>query len=121
MRQRQVGITFIGWLFLLVPLAIVGYAGLRVTPLYLNYFKVADALTDLAAESQGDDGLTAAALRTSLTRRFEIDSIVFPTAETVRFTREGKSWVAQAAYEDEVPLFADLSLLVKFDKRVVLN
>jgi hypothetical protein len=121
MRKKQGGITFIGWLVLLVPLAIVGYAGLRVTPLYLNYFKVADALTDLGAESRGDDTVTAAALRSSLTRRFEVDSINFPTVEMIRFTREGKSWVAQAAYEDEAPLFAELSLLVKFNKRVVLN
>lgn len=121
MRKAQRGITFIGWLVLLVPLAIVGYAGLRLAPLYLNYIKVSDALNDLAAESRGDDTITAAALRSSLSRRFEVDSIDFPTVEMIRFNREGKSWVGQAAYEDEAPLFADVSLVVKFNKRVTLN
>ena len=41
MRQRQRGITFIGWIVLLIPVAIVGYALIRVAPVYLNYMKVA--------------------------------------------------------------------------------
>ena len=37
MRSKQRGITFIGWVLLLTPLAICAYAGIRVAPLYLNY------------------------------------------------------------------------------------
>ena len=44
MHSRQAGITFIGWLFLLVPVAIVGYAGIRLLPVYLTYMKVAKAV-----------------------------------------------------------------------------
>src|SRR5882724_2623060 len=40
MRNRQQGITSIGWLVLLAPFAIVLYAGIRLAPLYLNYMKV---------------------------------------------------------------------------------
>ncbi len=43
MRNRQVGVTAIGWLFLLTPVAIVVYAGIRLAPVYLNYMKVAKA------------------------------------------------------------------------------
>ena len=32
MRRNERGITLIGWLLLLVPLAIVAYAGLRIPP-----------------------------------------------------------------------------------------
>ena len=41
--SRQRGITFIGWLFLLMPVAIVVYGGIRLAPVYLNYMKVAKA------------------------------------------------------------------------------
>jgi len=47
MRHRQRGITFIGWIVLLIPVASVGYAGIRVVPVYLNYMKVAKALEQI--------------------------------------------------------------------------
>ena len=54
MRTRQAGITFIGWLVILVPIALVGYAAIRLTPVLLNYMKVSQALertaTSVASE-----------------------------------------------------------------------
>ena len=40
-RSRQRGVTFLGWMFLLIPLAMVVYAGIRLAPMYLNYMRVA--------------------------------------------------------------------------------
>ena len=47
--RRQRGVTFIGWLFLLAPLAVMLYAGIRVGPEYLNYYKVLTALKPVNA------------------------------------------------------------------------
>lgn len=121
MRNRQTGITLIGWLVLLIPVAIVGYAIIRLTPLYLNYMKVTRSLDQLAVEYKGDEQVTMPALRNSLEKRFDIESIDYPALKDVDIHREGKIWVAEAKYEDVVPLFADISLLVKFDKRVELR
>jgi hypothetical protein len=35
--RKQRGVTTIGWIFLLAPVAVVLYAGIRVAPEYLNY------------------------------------------------------------------------------------
>jgi hypothetical protein len=121
MRYRQRGVTFIGWLVLLLPVAIVGYVGIRTVPVYLNYMKVSRSLERLATENAGDEQKSAQAMRTSLNKQFDIDSISFPPIESIAFSRDGKSWVARAKYEDEVPLFANLSLLIKFDKSVSLK
>jgi hypothetical protein len=121
MRSRQAGITFIGWLLLLAPLAVVGYAGLRLAPLYLNYMKVARALQQTATENKGDTQLNVAAVKVSLSKRFDVNSIDYPTVNAVTITREGKGWVLAADYEDTVPLFAGVSLLVHFDKRAVVD
>ena len=32
MRKYQRGVTFIGWIILMIPIAIVFYAGIRLTP-----------------------------------------------------------------------------------------
>ena len=52
MRHSQRGITFIGWLVLLVPVAIVVYAGIRLAPIYLNYMRVAKSLSETASEAK---------------------------------------------------------------------
>ena len=51
-RNRQLGVTALGWLILLTPFAIVIYAGIRLAPVYLNYMKVAKAI-DKAHETNG--------------------------------------------------------------------
>jgi hypothetical protein len=117
MRQSQRGVTLMGWLFLLIPLAIVFYAGIRLTPIYLNYMRVARSLQQLADEGKGDTA-TASSLRGSLEKHFEIESIEHPGFKEIDIRREGEHWVAEANYQDVAPLFADISLLVQFDKRV---
>ena len=42
----------IGWIFLLIPMAIVLYAGIRVVPEYLNYYKVVTAMKETARSSR---------------------------------------------------------------------
>ena len=127
MRARQRGITFIGWIVLLVPVALVGYAALRVVPLYLNYMKVSRALEQLRDESKNDgapglgEQVNVQSLRKSLERRFDIDSVDYPRPDQIGFVRDGKDWFAEARYEDVAPLFSNLSILVRFDKRVPLN
>jgi hypothetical protein len=121
MRTRQAGITFIGWIFLLIPVAIIGYAGIRLTPVYLNYMKVAKAITQTASEQNGDVQVSVTEVRESIERRFDVDGVNFPSPDVVTVQREGDTWVIGANYEDEVPMFAGISLLVKFDKRAVVN
>ena len=59
--RKQRGVTMIGWIFLLIPVAIVLYAGIRVVPEYLNYYKVVTALKETATQLKSDEALTSAA------------------------------------------------------------
>jgi hypothetical protein len=120
MRARQRGITFVGWLILLVPLAIVFYAGVRLTPVYLNYMKVAHSLDALKSEYKGDS-TNAQSLGDSLLKQFEIQSVDYPTVKDISIKREGRGWVVEASYDDQAPLFSNISLQVAFDKVVELG
>lgn len=121
MRQRQTGITFIGWLFLLVPVAIIGYCVIRLTPVYLNSMKVSKALQQTAVDFKGEDQLSPQSVRVALEKRFDVDAIDFPNVKTVEIKREGDQWVMISNYEDKVSLFKNISLLVQFDKRAVIE
>lgn len=120
MRARQRGVTAIGWLILLIPFAIIIYAGIRLTPVYLNYMKVSRSLDELTDEYRSG-GATPDNIRSSLAKRFEIESVDFPAVKDVAITRGGSGWLVEAAYDDEAPLFAGITLQVAFDKSVTLN
>ena len=117
MRDRQKGITAIGWLFLLTPLAIVVYAGIRVVPVYLNYMKVVKAMEGASTELKAG-GATPQTIRSSIDKHFEVDMVEYPTTKDMKITKEGGGWVIETKYDDDAPLFANVSLHITFDKKV---
>ncbi len=120
MRNSQRGITVLGWLLLLIPVAIIGYAGIRVAPIYMNYFKVVKALEQTASEAKGET-VSPVDVHNSLDRRFNVEYIDTPNAKDIDVHRDGDHWVAVAKYEEVAPLFGNLSLLMEFDKQVELQ
>jgi hypothetical protein len=120
MRNRQLGVTAIGWLFLLTPLAIVVYAGIRLAPVYLNYMKVAKAMEQAGGELKSG-GINPNSIRTTIDRHFEIDMVEYPTTKDMKITKDGAAWLVESQYDDDAPLFANLSLHVTFDKKVKIG
>ena len=116
MRFRQRGITFIGWLILLTPMAVVGYAAVRLAPVYLNYMKVVRALNLVVSDAGGNPDPKS--IRTTIDKHFEIDMVDYPTAKDIKVTKNGTGWDVEASYDDEAPLFANISLHVVVDKTV---
>jgi len=122
MRHSQRGVTFIGWLFLLSAVGVVGYEGIRLVPVYLNYMRVARSLERLKEPPTADAPTTAVAtsqaLHVTLARSFEINSIDYPDLKDIDIHRDGDHWVVIADYDDNAPLFANLMLVVHFHKEV---
>ncbi len=123
MRSKQRGVTFIGWLVLLVPWAIIIYGSIRLAPIYLNYMKVARTLEQMKTDFKGNGpaGDTAAAVRTALEKRLFIESVDFPDVKEFKITRVGRAWQVEANYDDTAPLFSNVSILVSFDKSVTIG
>jgi hypothetical protein len=120
MRHSQRGITFIGWLCLLIPVAIVVYGGIRLAPMYLNYMRVAKSLSRTVTETRGAGTATVNPqdMRETLGKLFDVEGIEHPTVKEIDIHREGDHFVAIADYEDVAPLFGNVSLLVQFHKQV---
>jgi len=117
MRNRQKGVTAIGWLFLLTPVAIVVYAGIRAAPVYLNYMKVVRAMEGAVTETKVG-GATPQSIRSTIDKHFEIDMVDYPTTKDIKITKDGAAWVVESQYDDDAPLFANVSLHFLFDKKV---
>ena len=119
--RKQRGITMIGWIFLLTPIAVVVYGGIRVVPEYLNYYKVLKAMQETATALKSDEVLTPTAIRAALERRFDTGYVDSPTAAEIGVVKADAGWTMTADYEKTVPMFGNLHLLMVFNKSVVIN
>ncbi len=119
--RKQRGVTMIGWIFLLAPVAVVLYAGIRIGPEYFNYYKVVTALKDTAATLASDESLSPATIRSGIERRFDTGYVDEPTSSDIRVVKTEGGWSMTADYEKVVPMFGNLHLLMVFKKTVVIN
>jgi hypothetical protein len=119
--RKQRGVTMIGWIFLLVPMAVVLYGAIRVGPEYLNYYKVVTAMKETATQLKSDETLSPATIRNALEKRFDTGYIDSPLAKDIGVTKEDSGWTMTADYEKTVPMFGNLYLLMAFNKSVVIN
>jgi hypothetical protein len=116
MRQRQQGMTFIGLLCILVLVGIVGYAGVRLVPLYLNYMKVARTMEMTASEAKGDPD--PGRMRNILERHWEIEDPTEVDYKDIEITKDDTGVQMHVAYDDSAPYVANVSLKVHFEKTV---
>jgi hypothetical protein len=111
------GVTALGWLILLTPFAIVIYAGIRATPVYLNYLKVVKTLEGTKSDLKSG-AATASSIKAAIDKHFEIDMVNYPDSKDFKITRDEGAWLVEAQYDDDAPLFANVSLHFEFDKQV---
>jgi hypothetical protein len=120
MYRHQRGITFLGWVILLIPVALLVYAGIRLTPIYLNSTKVARVFEQVRQEYSGQESISQTSLRSALGRRFDVEYIDSPDYKDVVIRKTGDGWQLEVAYEEIVPLVANVSLLVNFEHSVTI-
>lgn len=119
-KHRQAGMTTLGLIILVLFVGIFAFAGIRLTPVYLNYMKVAGVVSGVHKEFDGANA-TRSAIRSSISRRFDIESVGEITARDVKVTKvEGGHEVA-ATYSHKSPFVANVSFVVDFDKRVIVR
>ena len=117
MRQPQLGMTFIGLLCILALVGAIGYAGVRLVPVYLNYMKLARTMESAASEFKGETG-SLDGVRKSLDRHWAIEDITAVDQKDIEITKDDNGLQLHVAYDDAVPYIANVSLSVHFDKTV---
>jgi len=118
--KRQAGMTTLGLLILVSFIGIFAFAGLRLTPVYLNYMKVAGVISGVHDEFDGANA-TRAMIRTSISRRFDIDSVGEITARDVKVVKAAGGYEVSATYSHKAPFVANVSFVVDFDKRTLVR
>jgi hypothetical protein len=116
-RQRQRGMTFIGLLCILALCGVIGYAGIRLIPVYLNYMKIARTMDTTAGEVKGDNP-DPGAIRRILDRHWQIEDPTAIAAKDIEVTKDEGGVLMHVSYDDSVPYVGNVSLTVHFDKTV---
>lgn len=119
-RRRQRGMTTLGLIILVFFVGLFAFAGIRLTPVYLNYMKVTGVVNGVFEEFDGQ-GASGSAIRSSIERRFDIESVGEITPRDVKVTKHSSGYEVAATYSHKAPFIANVSFVVDFDKRVIVR
>ena len=116
----QRGMTTLGMIILVAFIGLVAFGVLRLTPIYLNYMTISGVVNGVVDEFDGQNA-TRGAIRTSLARRFVVESVQIISARDITVTTVDGGFEVAAQYEHTAPFIANVYFTVKFDKRELIR
>jgi hypothetical protein len=116
----QRGMTTLGLTILVAFVGLIAFAGIRLTPIYLNYMKVAGVVSGVQKEFDGTNA-TRNSIRSSIASRFDVDSVGEITARDVKVSKVDGGYEVAATYSHKAPFIANVSFIVDFDKRALIR
>ncbi len=120
LANRERGMTTLGMLILVCFVGMFVFGGIRLTPIYLNYFKVQGVVNGVLKEFDGQNP-TRTAIRGSIARRFDVEAVSEITARDVKVTAVDGGFRVSAEYKHETQFIGNLGFVVTFDKSVLVR
>jgi hypothetical protein len=119
MRTKQAGLTFIGFIMLLIVVGFFAYAAMKLVPVYTEYMGVVKSMNLIATES-GSATKSVDELRRDLRVKFDAQFVNPDTipAQNIQLKRQGGAATLRIFYERRVTFIYNVDLLVHFDKSV---
>jgi len=120
MRSKQTGVTF--WTFLVIAsiAVVLGMAALKLTPVYLEYMRVRQVLTDIKRQFDGQE-VNVSMIQTAISKRLEIEAVGETDVKDFKVSKTDNGIEVRAVYQRTVPYIANLSLLATFDRAIEIT
>jgi len=121
MMRSQRGITLIGFVVVLALVGVLAYLGMKVFPIYEQFFSVRSAMKGVASEP-GVAQMDPAKIKDLFFRRLYVnyaDEDLKP--ENVKVERKDNGYTLTVNYEVRRPLVDVLDIVGKFNKTQALN
>ncbi len=117
--RKQGGLTIIGFMLVLAMTLFVTFIGMRIVPLYIEYYSVVNALNGVAAE-RGSAHLSLYDLRARVMNRLYVS--YSDNVKTTDVTKVRSNGIyLRVAYEVRKPVIGNLDVIATFDKSVRLS
>ena len=114
MKRAQGGMTLIGFIIVLAVAGVFIYMGMKVIPMYSEFYSVKEALHGLAGEP-GIANKDPAEIKKLLFRRLDISYADTVEPEHVKIVRKDSGYLMTVKYEVRKPLIANLDVVGKFE------
>ena len=117
LRKSQLGMSMFNLMYVLITLAIFGYVGMKLMPIYLESVKVKKAV-EAVAKAPNAATQSQKALVDALLKRLDFDSVTTINhrnwSDYVAIVKKKGSVRISATYDAPVPLFLNISVVAKF-------
>ena len=114
MKRNQGGLTLIGFVIVLAVVGLFAYIGMKLFPMYSEFYSVKQALKGLAAEP-GIANTDPAKVKDLLFRRLYVSYAENVKPNNVKVTRDGQGYVVTVKYEVRRELIGNLDVVGKFE------
>ncbi len=117
--RRQDGLTLIGFIIMLSFTIFIIFIGMRIVPIYMEYYSVVSAMNGVASE-RGSANLSPFDIRVKMHNRLYVSySSGNVKDRNMKITRN-KGTHLRVAYEVRKPVIGNLDVVAKFDRTVQL-
>jgi len=113
MKRTQSGITLLGFIFVLGVAGLFIYVGMKVIPMYSEFYSVKQSMDGLAMEP----GINTAApdrIKSLFFRRLYVNYSDNVKPENVKIERGENGWHMTVSYEVRRPMIANLDVVGNF-------
>lgn len=117
-RKHQ-GMSIVGFLIVLGLVVFGTYLGMRIVPIYLEYYSVVSAMNGVASE-RGSSRYTPFEIRRKVLDRLYLSYSTANVQERHVKVLRRNGIVLRIAYEVRKPLIGNLDVVASFDKQVRL-
>ena len=115
MKRKQSGLSLVGFLVVLAVVGFAAYVGMKLFPMYQEYYSVRSAAKGLASEP-GVGDMEPSKIQDLFFRRLYINDSENVKPQNVKFERMEGGWKMRVNYEVRRPLVGNLDVVGKFDK-----
>jgi hypothetical protein len=114
MKRNQRGITFIGFLVVLAVVGFAAYIGMKLFPMYQEFYAVKTAAKGLASEP-GVGDMDPSRIQDLLFRRLDISYSENVKPQNVKIDRIEGGWNLKISYEVRRPMIGNLDVVGNFN------
>ncbi|MBJ90528.1 MAG: hypothetical protein CMO98_11810 [Woeseia sp.] len=115
----QTGLTTLGFVILITFIGVFIFGASRLLPAYLNHAKISGILEDVHLEFDKQRA-TGAAIRKSIDRRLQIETVNLVTSRDIKITSDSKKFLINTQYDHTTHFIGNLYFTSKFEKEVVI-
>ena len=113
MGGREQGLTFLGYVLILAIIGFFALIALKLTPVYLEYFRVKQQVESLKDEG-GMEAKAAVQVKKLLLRRFSIDDITIPPGD-IKIEKKGREVKLQISWVKSTHMAGNIDAVATFE------